>query len=572
MTADDAMSAFWLGAIGERVLGKVPEFLLVAQVRAIHRHMIGTAYRTCVLAMDDLLARRVLTDLMRAHGSTVWLTSTESRRTAGGSLRRLLERPGRAAAAGKAIAVWLRCCLWGLLARKLTLQPDAWRSESEPLLFMSYFPYVDRAAAARGQFRNRYALPLQDLLRKEAQPVWWACHFVFIDGFGFRDAVTLCRKFVTHGERIAMVEGYFKPAAAWRALRAWVKLTWRARGIEKELGSAICEGLLPTSARALARQLWVRSYEGPDLMHGLCSYEIFANLIDDCTSATTALYYCEFQNWEHALNAVIHTRSRRLRSIAFQHATLSRVAAYERPPSEAEGRGEASDLPVPDVLCAAGERIRERLSRSAYRGLCVVESVRYLSLSKHLAATASMRRSAPVLLVAPGLFEREVTALLSLVMATYPRADGIRILLRGHPSLPLEPAIRQCRLDMKQARYEHANGDLNDVLAQASHVLVASSTVAIESLAFGCEVLTAEFPSFVSNSTLDGFEHFHTRVYGPHDIRTCVDDYVKNGPRLSIDEKRNFVRQYWCLDEGLPRWRAVLGMLPIGATALGAAE
>ncbi|HEV3194283.1 MAG TPA: hypothetical protein VGY54_27445, partial [Polyangiaceae bacterium] len=261
MTADDAMSAFWLGAIGERVLGKVPEFLLVAQVRAIHRHMIGTAYRTCVLAMDDLLARRVLTDLMRAHGSTVWLTSTESRRTAGGSLRRLLERPGRAAAAGKAIAVWLRCCLWGLLARKLTLQPDAWRSESEPLLFMSYFPYVDRAAAARGQFRNRYALPLQDLLRKEAQPVWWACHFVFIDGFGFRDAVTLCRKFVTHGERIAMVEGYFKPAAAWRALRAWVKLTWRARGIEKELGSAICEGLLPTSARALARQLWVRSYE-----------------------------------------------------------------------------------------------------------------------------------------------------------------------------------------------------------------------------------------------------------------------------------------------------------------------
>ncbi len=148
--------------------------------------------------------------------------------------------------------------------------------------------------------------------------------------------------------------------------------------------------------------------------------------------------------------------------------------------------------------------------------------------------------------------------MLSLLSAAFPRSDGLQIWLKGHPSLPMEEVLDALGIDPVQAGYEIKYSSIGDHLAAAWAVLVPTSTVAVEALAFGCEVIVPHLRTSLALSPLVGFERYYHRVYTPEDLQRVVMDVAAGRSKVGIDEKRSFVADYWCLDRTLSRWSALL--------------
>ena len=99
-------------------------------------------------------------------------------------------------------------------------------------------------------------------------------------------------------------------------------------------------------------------------------------------------------------------------------------------------------------------------------------------------------------------------------------------------------------------------------------MLVGSSAVAVEALAYGCDVLVPGFASAPRLTPLAGWESFYRDVFSPQELAQAVADIDRNGPRRTAAEKRAFVAQYWAIDPDLPRWNAWLDAGPAERNAI----
>jgi surface carbohydrate biosynthesis protein (TIGR04326 family) len=321
------------------------------------------------------------------------------------------------------------------------------------------------------------------------------------------------------------------------------------------MGPAITGGLLPDGARPLAQRLWVRSYAGADLARGLYYAEVFRRMMPETTAAPTCVYQAEFQAWEHALNARAAERPAPLRTIGFQHTSVSRnYFFYFHQPSERTG---PLPLPMPGTLAFSGALPERIVADCQYPSTRRVEAVRQFHLAGVLTAPVA-RDGTPLLLVAGSIDRAESRAILSLAAKAFPRAEGVRIALRSHPSQPLAPLCAELGLDIGAAGYETFSGTTDEALRAASLVLVGSSSLAVEALAYGCEVIAPVFASFLPLTPLSGFEEVYERVYSPAGLRAAVERFLSAGPAQSAAAKRDFVQQYWILDRSLAGWMALL--------------
>ena len=63
------------------------------------------------------------------------------------------------------------------------------------LLFISYFPTVDKIAAQKGALKNKYAIPLQEKLSELGKKITWLWMYVPLDGNSYGDALAYGKKF-----------------------------------------------------------------------------------------------------------------------------------------------------------------------------------------------------------------------------------------------------------------------------------------------------------------------------------------------------------------------------------------
>jgi len=213
---------------------------------------------------------------------------------------------------------------------------------------------------------------------------------------------------------------------------------------------------------------------------------------------------------------------------------------------------------MPDVVVAGGDVPAGLLKEAGLDPVPVAESVRQLHLAPVLSEAPSyIRAGRPVLVVAGSIDPVETAALVSLVVAAFPSAGDVDIQFKGHPSMPIEPILSSLDVDVAAAGYTIATGTVGEALTDASMVLVASSAVAVEALAFGCDVIVPAFPSFPCLTPLAGFDEYCLRVYTADGLRRAVHE-SQVGPRPTVEARRAFARAYWSLDTGLAGWRKVL--------------
>lgn len=525
------LSAWWFGLLAERNPLKTAEYLRLAQLRAVRAAQAARSGARLVVAVEDAGLRAVL---------------SREPAPAGDGARRILQ----------AAALWARSSLKGLAARAV-LGPAARRSPGPGgLVLAGYYPSLDAAAAAGGRFVNRYGPELQDLAGSVPGGAGWVMTSVPMNGLGWCDGLFAARRFNAGGERLFLIEEFLTLTDAAAALGLWMSLRREAARVLAELSPADlhAEPFGP-AGEPLLRALWRRSFSGAPLMEGILAALAWRRAFAALRPGR-CVYWSEMLGWEAALVAA--ARAAQTRCVGFQHGSLlGSCYNYFRDPTDGAGGRDA--LPLPDVYAADGEVPEALLAPCGYPGLTRAEAVRYLPLAAALAAPVPAFPAEPTLLVAGSIDPAETLRLVRLAARAFPVDGPVRLLFKGHPATPIADILVREGLTARPG-CSVAGGSLGEALAASHAVLAGSSGAGLEALAYGREVLVPSRPDALPMSPLWGLDAPRRSVRTFEDLSAQFLECAAGRRQGGVEEGRAFLRRYWDLDPGLPRWRRILGL------------
>lgn len=556
------VSAWWLGLLSEKNTLKTDVFLRVAQVRAVREFLKSGEYDLCAISVSENNLRKAISNVAREFGVQAREIPSLRPRDLKSRLRSLLMGLGIMGALILGLYHWAQKVKQGRLAWR-HLGPRSQRlPDSDSLLFVSYFPAVDKEAARDGIFKNKFALPLHEKLGEMRVPVLWLLITVPFEGYNYHDSVQLAGKFAENGEKLFVIEEFLTVGVAVKSLFLWLRQLWLSLYLFHRLKKAcLLSEPIGEACEPFIKSLWLASFCGPIGMEGILYSFIFKKIFSEISRISDCLYLCEMLAWEKALNAAKNKICPGVRTIGFQHSSVSRNdLSYFYDKSETIRTGKISDMPLPDLLACNGEHIYSLLSKCGYPGLIQVEAVRYLYLGKILSSPAVQRTGRPVLLIAGPYKKAEAKALFSLVYAAFPKADRFDIWFKGHPSMPVEEIFEELSIDVSKTGYAIRRDNISEYFGQAWAMLVSTSTVSIEALAFGCEVILPVFPDTMLINALDDCEKYYHKVTCAEDLKETMGKIADGYSLCGIDEYRQFVREYWNIDPALPRWTKLLNL------------
>ena len=554
------VSAWWFGLLAERDTGRYDFFLKIAQAKAIEEILQQGVYDRMLTAVSSRVLRETLMNLADNIGVQATMLRTPSNQSIGRRIRDFFENGGFACAIVLGLAKFAKFMTLSALARCILGSRSRQLQNGRSILFVTYFPLVDKADAERGVFTNRYAGPLQDMLRKMGKNVCWLLMTLPLEGYSFCRSVALAKRLIAGGERMHLLEEYLLFRDGFTALGLWFRQLFVAKRLYRHiLDKFLLAGPVGRECGPVVASLWNTSFYGlvgmGSILYALAYRRAFAEL----KNPTHCIYYAEMHAWERALNAGRRSVAPGVKTIGYQHAIAPKnFFNYFCDPRESVQKSMVTDLPLPHIFACCGDILREQFESCGYPNLRMVEAVRYLYLEKLLSSPVPRKAARPLLLVAGSIDYNENLSLLSMLYEAFPRADHFDIVCKGHPALPLKEIFRELGIDPVIAGYTVQEGDLSERLEGAWAVFVASSTVSIEALAFGCEVIVPIFPNTIMMNPVADFDGYCHLVTSAGDLVKAMEQIIQGGTIKTIDEKRDFVKRYWCVDKELPRWKALL--------------
>lgn len=564
-TVGRGISTWWFSMVSEKNTLKTDAFFKTAQINAIDRLLGSEEHSSCRFAISDRTLRKAVTEVCRRHGVGFERVETMRmvvRRGVKGRLLQFLSRAGFAGDLVYSVGLLLRDALRGVSVRRAMKGLERKTGGGKGLLFVSYFPLVDSEAAQRGIFRNGYCVALQERLKEIGLPVSWLFMYVSIGSYSFRDALRMARNFSANGEKIFFMEEFITPGAAARVFLLWALQVARylvAAPLMRP--SRLPSGLGVAESRHFLHPLWRKSFVGKQGMEGIVYFELFKRAFGYFKGVSHCVYYAEMHAWEKALNSAKKAGGGNTRVVGFQHASLPRnFFHYFHGIGEMPKGGGPSELPLPDVLACNGDIPMEMMGRQGYPNLLKVEAIRQLYLRRCFGRGApNAPPGEPVLLVAGSIDRKETGALVGLAAAAFGSGNPpFRVWLKGHPSLPIGEVCSILGIDPSEKGFEVKDGPVDRLLEVSTAVMVGASTVALEALAFGKEVIVPVFSDQMFMSPLAGFESLYHMVYSPGELVSAVERIFKAKEKRNMNPE-GFISRYWNLDDSLRGWGEVLG-------------
>ncbi|MDD3905574.1 MAG: hypothetical protein PHS46_03465 [Candidatus Omnitrophica bacterium] len=546
------VSAWWLSFLAEKSTCKTDAFFRLAQARAVKVLLAGGKYKACIEAVSDEGLRKSI--LLTAIKNNVCLKTVSAYRKKGTTVAVYLIKSFLYGA-----QFFMRACY----ARRV-LGPFGKREPAQKsLLFVTYFPAVEISGKDNGVFRNKYATALQDKLKELRIPVAWLLMYCLgPDSGSFNEAVKTAERFAKGGDRLFMLEEFLALKDFVKSIALWLRQVFIAGSLIGDIDKKILLAApFGEESEPIIRELWNESFYGPKSIDGILHFIAFKNIFTTVPNIGACLYYCEMQAWEKALNAAKKYNREKMGTIGFLHTSVSRNDfQYLYGKGELDIENGVSALPQPDTLVCNGEAAYDYFTRLGYRDVVKAESIRYLYLDKILTSEISHPAEArPILLVAGSLKESESTPLVVIADAAAAGNKDWEVWFKWHPAaLPLDKIFAKLGIDRASAGYLIRTDNISDCLSRATAVIVPTSTVAIEALAFGCEVIVPYFPNSIQLNPLTDFDGYCHKVRSSAELAETLKK-IAGGYRLhTIREYRDFIRRYWCLDEKLGRWEDIL--------------
>ena len=530
----------------------------------------------------DVFKLRVLETMMRQHGCTHliyagpdsrldeifgnWAKSAPGRRyqrwhrvSLGRSNESLLRRvrkrvvPHGIEAIGYLLSkIWLRSRCPPVDRRTLP-RP---RFESE-VTITAFFPNIDLSLAKQGRFWSRYWEGLHPMLDELPVTVNWLWTYApspessFAEAVKFRDR---CNASDPAKYRQFIYEEFISTGTVLKALRLYAELRRRGRClVGREVQAAFRFDKDGFQFYPLLRSDWLSSLRGVVAMQSVLHVAVAEAVANQLPARPWALFVWENQPFELALVAAW----RRLRrfTIGAQHSALRRLELRSFADlSEYTEAGRPDGRPMADVLAANGSGAESLLREAGYPAnrLTITEALRYTNLPVHPRQTVPPETGA--LLVITGYRATEVSFQLSILLTAAQKGllqPFPRIVVKPHPMAPVATIVEFEGLKRALGdRLEISNRSLGELWPGAARVFAANSTSsAIEAIYEGLPVAVCGANDEMNLSPLFG----DPRVPMIGDCEALAD-FLRQ-PTIP----REF-GNYFTIDPGLPRWRALLNL------------
>lgn len=557
------ISTWWLGLLSEKNPLKTNAFFRIAQTRAIKKILKAGSYDMCLIAAADKNLREAVKSVCRSLNVRV-KSLKERPKNETTRLRSLVSGLGIIGDVISIVAYAARAFQRGVIARRLLGQIEGRSPRRPSLLFITYFPMVEKDASLKGVFRNKYAAGLQDKLKELNIEVAWLVMYVpELGDYTYKDAVYMVRDFVQNSEKLFMTEEFFTMRHLFRSLALWFRQLMVGRYLfncidkSRLLSDPVGEESIP-----FVKSLWDRSFYGTTAINGIIHYLIFREAFKKISNINDCLYYCEMQAWEKALNAAKRECAPHVRTIGFLHTSFSKNDfQYLYDKRELGPTDGIKTMPLPDILACNGDLPCAYFEDRGFRNVKKVEALRHIYLSDILSTEdlPARERRRPLLLVAGSIDKVESMNLVRMALSAFPKTGSLEVWFKGHPCMPMKRLFRDMGIEAPDGRdYKICVDDIYSCLKKAWALLVPTSTVAIEALAFGCEVIVPVFPDSMLMNPLADFEGYHHKVRSAEELASAMG-HIIDGYRLhSPDEYRRFLKRYWSLNKDLNGWESLL--------------
>ena len=553
----ERVSAWWFGLISEKNTFKTNAFFNMARLAAVRNALARDEYQAAAISVGERHWARALSRTATRSGLPVVKIKTLRPVSWKERTKYVLDGLGIWGQLGYGFFAFLRFLYRGLKARHALKPLPFRRPRPSAQLLISYYPAADSKALDEGLFKSKYYGPLPDKMEDWDQPVDYILMHVGIGGTSFSQAVDQVREFVANGQNVSFLEEYL-PVTTWvYCLAVWLRQAFIAYLLCPRAERAMAAPPSSIDGLPFMRLLWRRSFYGSPGAEGILFYQAWKKAVQAASGVENIIYSMEWHAWEKALVAAAGTEG--LRTIGFQHGAVSvNYFHFYYDPSETERTGRRTELPLPEVVALTGQAIIDQLAGCRLPGVIPVEALRFLYVRHLLDREVPAKPEKPVLLVAGSISFAETKTLTAMVCQAFPRADGLEIWFKAHPMCPFEQVFQDMGVDAASAGYQIKGGGITDSLAVATVVFVPTSTVSIEALAFGCEVILPIVPDVMMMNPLAGFDDYYHTVHNGSELGRVVSGLIAGQGCKDKSKYRGFVRDYWLTDPELPRWKTLL--------------
>ena len=433
------------------------------------------------------------------------------------------------------------------------------------ILFFTYFPSIAAADKGKEIFRNKFASPLQDICKQRGKEIVWALLYADYDGYSFKEAVELAKKYINNGERMFFYLEFMDVKAFLKSVYEYFRICARWRAVRRDLGPKEINDIAGnTFCGRFIIEVLDSCFYGDYSMIAIMQYHLFRNLFGKLKGFSRGVYICEMMAWESALIAAKRVEKADYPFIGYQEFAFSRYYFQMfHSKDELKDKNTPDGIPLPEKIGCCG-RVPQALLKEYYDNVENLENMRfqYLETALRKGGNSSGRSSNGkfTLLVCTNIDLNESRAITGLVKAAYPgEAGDVEIWFKGHPNLKIQKIFDSLNM---RGDYKVKEGPVQEFLPSSDAVLVGASSVALEALAYGCDIIVYLNPQSLPFSPLTGFEEYYQKVYDPVSLRKAVDSLRNRQGDGDPEKKREFARNYWNVNTGLDAWKRNLGLEP----------
>lgn len=559
LLSDKNISAWWFGLLADKDPFKSSAFLRIAQTEAILKGFKQSKSDIIALALKDYDLQKNMKLIFEDYGIKCQCIKVQVRDD---SLSKKIKNHLKRRRIIKSFYALVKVLI-NIVYLKTRMPPlkNRRRNFNDALLVFTYFPSVIKEDALMGKFRNRFTIPLQDICNQGKKTIVWILAYGSYDGYSFKDAVKLAKKFIDNNEYIFFYLEFLSLKSLLKAFLEYLRVVLIWRRVRSELSHNDMNRIAGNSyALQFIFEALDDSFYGSHSLMGIIQYEALKNMFKDITGFSHGLYFCEMQVWEYAFVAAMRFNKINFPLIGYQHSSIPiNQLSYFHSREELKDKNTPDGIPMPEILACNGS-VTQNMMKRYYDKVENLEALRYIYLNEYLKKEKIVKsKNKFILMVCTGLEFEESIMIVNLIKAAYPKTDDkMKIWFKGHPAFPVQIYLRAVGIADNDKTYEVKEGDISTYFSQSNAILAVGSTAAIEALAFGCDVIVYFNPETVDKSPLSGFAEYYHKVYDPESLRDTINNIRSKKEHQDVEKKQKFVREYWNLDPNLDGWKRIL--------------
>ncbi|MFC1623865.1 hypothetical protein ACFL28_00890 [Candidatus Omnitrophota bacterium] len=421
------------------------------------------------------------------------------------------------------------------------------RSDDSKLLTITPYPNIDTILAKKGIFKNKFYPYLQEALEKGGQDIVWALIYVENNSISFKESLQCAQKFIKNGYTIFFLEEFNTIGSQIEALITMLKNGLKFLRIEKRISCAHIFN--DYNFYPLFRDDWYSSFAGYTGYEGILYHKMFRTLLNK-VKIKKCLYLCEMHAWEKALIFAKDKAALPISLYGYQHAIVPRMLLnYFNLPGEISDTSHYS-IPLPDKMICNGQLPYQYMRDSGWpkEKLSIAEAIRYNSLKGPVKSS----RKKNIVLVALSISPEESSSILNVVCKSLESLKNIEVWIKPHPFLQHKKAFELAGLSEKTNFFQIKNEPIGDLLSDARIAITGGSSVSLEALTCGCEVLLINIPDWINMSPVKDIKSEMVKTANsPEEMKQIVIDIFKeeHDSEKYIREGMSIVDEYFCLNK-----------------------